>query len=57
MVKRLKYFLKKSTQILIPNQLVVDNIFALLFRNWLIIIILALCSAGINELKNSFFFR
>lgn len=47
----------KSTQILIPNQLVVGNIFALKFRNWLIIIILALYSAGINEALKSFFFQ
>lgn len=47
----------KSTQILIPNQLEVGNIFALKFRNLLIIIILALYSAGTNEALKSFFFQ
>lgn len=53
----LKYYFKISTQILIPNQLVVGNIFALKFRNWLIIIIFALPSADINEALKSFFFQ
>jgi|GEM_PF-5019002 len=56
MNEQLKYYLQKSTQILIPNQLCFGTVFALLFRNLLIIIIFALCSAGINELQNSFFF-
>jgi hypothetical protein len=51
-----KYYFRKSTQILIPNQLVVDNIFALKLRNLLIIIIFALYSTGVNHSENSFFF-
>jgi hypothetical protein len=46
----------KSTQILIPNQLVVDTIFALNFRNWLIIIILAFVKPSDYRAKKSFFF-
>lgn len=50
-----KYF-RNSTNSLPVNQVEVDNIFALDFRNLLIIIILASYSAGIFELVNSFFF-
>lgn len=48
MSAQLKYFLQKSIQILIPNQLCFDTIFVLLFHNLLIIIIYTL------KIKRSF---
>ena len=42
---------------LIPKQLEVDNLLPLNFHNLLIIIILALYSAGTNEALKSFFFQ
>ncbi len=56
MSKKLKYYLKKSIQILIPHQLKIDNIFALFFHNWLIIIIIVFYFRGLNKPRNSFFF-
>jgi hypothetical protein len=56
MSAQLKYYLQKLTQILIPNQLCFDTIFALLFRNWLIIIIFALKISRFFNSKYSFQF-
>jgi len=44
-----KYIQLKSTQVLIPNQLNVDTIFLFFFCNLLIITILALYLAGIEN--------
>lgn len=50
-----KYYPQKSTQVLIPNQLKVDNDFALITRNLLIIIIFALYLASLKSDNFSFF--
>lgn len=58
MQKAKSFLLSKNPELkLIPKQLEVDNLLPLKFRNWLIIIILALCTAGINEALKSFFFQ
>jgi hypothetical protein len=53
----LKYNQLNFSQILIPNQLVVDAVFAFYLRNLLIIIIFTLCSVGTNKILKSFFFQ
>ncbi len=55
MHKNLKQYRKKSKQVLIPNQLTADNIFALLFRNLLIINIFVLYLASLENNTFSFF--